>query len=223
MSVPQPGMEPAHPTVEVHSLRHWASGESDVSLAFCCPSRVVTVPSPAGTVTMPALGRGSVSAEQMHDVIRENHAGRKMSNSRDAGVSEMSLTWLTHLNSAVFPAGSRQPLPDGALEMSLQILTPFMRRRYWPGDSRRYMHVPSLFSCVRLFAIPWTAAHQAPLSMGFSRQEPWSGLPCPPPGGPPHPGTEPRSPALAGRFFTICASSEALRERPKVQNSQRMT
>ena len=51
-------------------------------------------------------------------------------------------------------------------------------------------------SCVRLFAIPWTVAHQASLSMGFSRQEYWSGLPFPSPGGLPDPGIEPRSPAL---------------------------
>ena len=38
-----------------------------------------------------------------------------------------------------------------------------------------------LLSCVRLFAIPWTVAYQAPPSMGFSRQEYWSGLPCPSP------------------------------------------
>ena len=43
---------------------------------------------------------------------------------------------------------------------------------------------------------PWTVAFQAPLSMGFSRQEYWSGLPCPPPGDLPNPGIEPRSPAL---------------------------
>ena len=43
---------------------------------------------------------------------------------------------------------------------------------------------------------PWTVAHQAPLSMGFSRQEYWSGLPCPPPGDLPHPRIEPKSPAL---------------------------
>ena len=45
-------------------------------------------------------------------------------------------------------------------------------------------------------------AHWAPLSMEISRQEYWSGLPFPPPGDLPHPGTEPTSPALAGRFFT---------------------
>ena len=43
---------------------------------------------------------------------------------------------------------------------------------------------------------PWPAARQAPLSMGFSRQEYWRGLPCPPPGDLPNPGIEPRSPAL---------------------------
>ena len=49
---------------------------------------------------------------------------------------------------------------------------------------------------------PWTVAHQAPSSMGFSRQEYCSGLPFPPPWGLPNPGTEPWSPALAGGFFT---------------------
>ena len=56
------------------------------------------------------------------------------------------------------------------------------------------------FACglsqVPLFANPWTLAHQAPLSMGFSREENWSGLSCPPPGDLPNPGIEPRSPTL---------------------------
>ena len=47
-----------------------------------------------------------------------------------------------------------------------------------------------------LFGTPWTAAHQAPLSMRFSRQEYWSGLPFPSPGDLPNPGVEPGSPAL---------------------------
>ena len=54
----------------------------------------------------------------------------------------------------------------------------------------------SRFSYVWLFEIPWTVACQAPLSMGFSRQEYWSGLPCPSSGDLPDPGVEPRSPAL---------------------------
>ena len=60
-------------------------------------------------------------------------------------------------------------------------------------------------SGVWLFATLWTVALQSPLSMGFSRQEYWSGLPFPPPGYLPNPGVKPVSPvspALAGRFFT---------------------
>ena len=63
----------------------------------------------------------------------------------------------------------------------------------------------SCFSHVWLFAILWTVARQAPLCMGFSRQEYWNGLPCPLLGDLPHPGIEPislTSPALAGGFFT---------------------
>ena len=73
-------------------------------------------------------------------------------------------------------------------------------------------YVLSHCSHVRFFVIPWTVAHQAPLSMGFSRQEYWSGLPCPPPGAPPEPGIKPRSlmsPALASGFFTTNATWEA--------------
>ena len=56
--------------------------------------------------------------------------------------------------------------------------------------------VHSHFSYVRLFVILWTVACQAPLSMGFSRQEYCCGLPCPPPGDLPNSGIKPRSPAL---------------------------
>ena len=59
-----------------------------------------------------------------------------------------------------------------------------------------------LLSCARFFAIQWTAAYQAPLSMEFSRQEYWSGLPFPSPGDLPHPGIEPRSPALQADTLT---------------------
>ena len=51
----------------------------------------------------------------------------------------------------------------------------------------------------------WTVALQAPLSMGFSRLEYWSGLPFPPPGDLPNSEIEPKSPVLAGRFFTTSA------------------
>ena len=57
-------------------------------------------------------------------------------------------------------------------------------------------------SHVRLFVSPWTVAHQASLSTGFSRQEYWSGLPFPSPGDLPDPGIKPVSAALVGGFFT---------------------
>ena len=63
----------------------------------------------------------------------------------------------------------------------------------------------SRFSHVWIFATPWTVARQAPLSMGFSRQVYWNGLPCPPPRDLPDPGIKPASlmsPAMAGGFFT---------------------
>ena len=58
---------------------------------------------------------------------------------------------------------------------------------------------------------PWTVACQAPLSMEFSRQEYWSGLPFPPPEDLPDPGIEPVSPALAGGFFTTEAPGKPSR------------
>ena len=63
----------------------------------------------------------------------------------------------------------------------------------------------SRFSRVWLCVTLWTALGQAPLSMEYSRQEYWNGLPFPTPGDPPNPGIEPESteaPVLAGRFFT---------------------
>ena len=70
--------------------------------------------------------------------------------------------------------------------------------------------VLSRFSSVQLIATPWTVALQVPLFMGFSRQEYWSGLPCPPPGNLPDPGIKPTSllsPALAGGFFATSATT----------------
>ena len=71
--------------------------------------------------------------------------------------------------------------------------------------------VVNLPSQVRLFETPWTVALQVPLFMGFSRQEYWSGLPCPPPGDLPSSGIKLAfllSPALAGGFFTTSATRE---------------
>ena len=75
------------------------------------------------------------------------------------------------------------------------------------------MHAHSL-SHVQLFATLWIVAFQAPLSMGFSRQEYWTGLPCPPPGDLLDPGVKPKSlpsPTWEGGFFTTSATWEALK------------
>ena len=72
--------------------------------------------------------------------------------------------------------------------------------------------VLSCFSHAQLFATLWTVAHQAPLCTGFSRQEYWSGLPCPPPGDLPDPGIKFASftsPPLACEFFTTSTAWEA--------------
>ena len=73
-----------------------------------------------------------------------------------------------------------------------------------------------------LFATPWTVAHQAALSMGFSRQEYWSGLPFPLPGDHPDPGTKPSSlmsPAIPGGSFTTSATWEAIHDKYRGRGS----
>jgi len=65
-----------------------------------------------------------------------------------------------------------------------------------------------VLSRVWLCAILWTIAHQASLSLGLSREECWSGLPCPPPGDLPDPGNEPRSPALQADSFPLSHQSK---------------
>ena len=70
----------------------------------------------------------------------------------------------------------------------------------------------AVLSPIQLFAAPWTVAHQAPLSMEFSRQENWIVLPFCTPAGLPDTGTEPvspLSPALAGGYFTTSDTGEA--------------
>ena len=97
-----------------------------------------------------------------------------------------------------------------------------LRRLSWPPVispcetvAQMWPQLLLLFSCPvgsNSFMPPWTAARQAPLSMEFSRQEYWSGLPFPSPGDLPNPGIVPtslKSPALASRFFTVWATREA--------------
>ena len=77
-------------------------------------------------------------------------------------------------------------------EHGTQALNSNQRSRWWAW----------VLSHVQFFETPWTVAHQTPLSMGFSRQEYWSGLPFLSPGELPNPGIEPRSPALQAETLT---------------------
>ena len=70
-------------------------------------------------------------------------------------------------------------------------------------------------SSILAWKIPWTGAFQAPLSMGFPRQEYWGRLPFPSPGDLPDPGIEPASPALAGRVFTAEPPGKSIRNLKK--------
>ena len=79
-------------------------------------------------------------------------------------------------------------------------------------QAHRQTHTPPACMLCRFSATPWTVAHQAPLSKGFSRQGYWSELSCRPPGGLPNPGIKSSpltSPALAGGFSTTSATWEA--------------
>ena len=108
------------------------------------------------------------------------------------------------------------PLPFLTLLIVLQAMLPKLLPRLRPAGelpAECQGHPATISQCVKVNVLvtqscptlcnPMDTAHQAPLSMGFFRQEYWSGLPFPYPGDLPDPGIEPRSPALQGRFFTI--------------------
>ena len=79
----------------------------------------------------------------------------------------------------------------------------------------------SCFSCVPLFVTQWTTTHQVPLSMGFSRQEYWNGLPCPSPEDLPDSGIKPvslTSPELAGGFFNTSTTTKSYISHSPIQN-----
>ena len=88
-----------------------------------------------------------------------------------------------------------QILKDDAVKGLHSICQQIWKTQQWPQDLKRsvFILIPKnvkvkSLSHVRLFGTPWTVAFQAPLSMGFSRQEYWSGLPFPSPGDLPDPG-----------------------------------
>ena len=100
-----------------------------------------------------------------------------------------------------------QLLKDDAVKVLHSICQQIWKTQQWPQDWKRSVFIPipkkgngkeclkvKSLSRIRLFATPWTVAYQASPSMGYSRQEYWSGLPLPSPGDLPNPGIEPRSP-----------------------------
>ena len=99
-----------------------------------------------------------------------------------------------------------QCLIDCAKLICIKLVVVIMCEKYRIRNSKDPIWVVKvqvkLFSRVQLFVTPWTVAHQAPPSMGFSRQEYWSGLPFPSAGDLPNPGIKPRSPALQADFLT---------------------
>ena len=115
----------------------------------------------------------------------------------------------------------RDPLRWGIQRVLESLLMPDTRRSWarppdllsqMRSDNSPCVFVLNCFCHVQLFLVLWTVALQTPLSLGFHRQEYWTGLPCPPPGDLPDPRIEPvslTSPALAGRFFTTSAAWEA--------------
>ena len=95
----------------------------------------------------------------------------------------------------------------------LQSCSSGLSKRLSLGYSPLCVRVKSLLSCLTVCDPMDCIAHQAPLSMGFSKQEYWSGLSCPPPGHLPHPGIEPTSlmsPALADGYLPLVPTGKPL-------------
>ena len=122
-------------------------------------------------------------------------------------------TWQRYKRWSVWKFFSKDLALSPSLLVWLKVKNDFNNRR---ATQMLYNYlcawVPSRFSCVQLFAMLCTVAHQAPLSMGFFMQEYRIGLPCPSPGDLPHSGTETTSPVdscITGSFFTCWATWEA--------------
>ena len=124
------------------------------------------------------------------------------------------ISWLSY---AVLGVPRFPPFHSGLAPMCSFHILAFAYLKGTSGQSSDFPLIPTLcmpsrFSYVRLFATLRTTAHQAPLFMGFPRQEYWSGLPYPPPGDLPDPGIESAflmSSALAGGFFTPSATRKS--------------
>ena len=100
--------------------------------------------------------------------------------------------------------GPQECQEAGVISKSFKLMTVVTTDRTFTEQSPNYILVVVVqqLSCIRLFATPWITAHQVALSMGFPRQEYWSGLSFPSPEDLPNPRIELRSPALAHKFLT---------------------
>ena len=124
-------------------------------------------------------------------------------------VKEVSMWW--------WAGGSRGYMPRKAMTREKGLVLPCsiglkITQARWKMPSLHHACMLSHFRSVQLCTTLWNVAHQVSPSMGFPRQEYWSGLPCPPPEDLPDPGIKPTSllsPAWAGAFFTTSATWEA--------------
>ena len=110
--------------------------------------------------------------------------------SPEVGISRCKLVYIGWINEKVlsYSTGNYIQYPViNTMEKNMKII-------YLINNDINYYAVTCCFSRVQLYVTPWSVAHQAPLSMGFSRHKYWNGLPCPPPGDLPNPGIEPASP-----------------------------
>ena len=174
------------------------------------------------TSSIPGLGRspGGENAHPLKYSCLGNPMDRRAWWATAHGISK-SWTWLsdwaharanTHTHTHTHTHKYRTAEAMSELEYWLRTLHIFTRKHYYSITSHiicriclfnlryTYYEVKWRQSLCQLFATPWTVAYKAPLSMEFSRQEYWSGLPFPSPGDPPDPGVKPRfkprSPAL---------------------------
>ena len=111
------------------------------------------------------------------------------------------------------PGSGRSPGEGNSNPLQYSCLGKPMDRGVWWATVNGWVLVTQ--SCPTLCTL-WTISHQAPLSMGFSRQEYWSGLPCLSPGNLPNPGIKPRSPALQADSLPLSHQGN-----PKTQHSHK--
>ena len=122
-----------------------------------------------------------------------------------------SVNWMGAPGISIFILASQHTASLGCYFLTHRNCEMIINNCEMTGGFKRFMCVHAqLLSCVWLSVTPWTVAHEAPLSMGFPRQEHWSRVPFPLPGDLPDLGIECTSPALAAGLFTTWATWETL-------------